>query len=235
MKNLIFRLCLFFVLCLTYLGAADKFDFDFEVNNHGWVGEFADYPVGEEAFYELNWAWTTLPAELPHQEKVLKKGLLLSGNNHSDDLFMFIKKPMTGLKPNTEYEVHFTVLMQNNIAAEQMGVGGSPGESVYFKVGASTMEPEKVDQEGFYHLNVNKGDQAQAGDNALMVGTIGNSLVDGSDPQFLPKEFVNEAPLSVKSDSEGKLWLFVGTDSAFESSTLYYIANITVLLQPKTP
>lgn len=201
------------------------FHFDFSTGNQNWQGDFTDYPIGQETFYELAWGWDNLPTPLDS----LSKGIFLSGNNHSDDLFMFIRRRVDGLKPNTFYDITFQVTIEDNIFPEQFGIGGSPGESVFFKVGASTKEPHKVDIRGFYILNVDKGNQADGGKNAIVVGDLANPLVNPDTPQFEPKVFDNHNnPLRIKTDNKGGLWLFVGTDSGFEGSTLYYIAHISV-------
>ncbi len=232
-----FSLFLLFTVCLIFSSfqveaKSTHFKFDFSVNNQGWQGDFADYPVGQEAFFELAWGWTTLPAALPLNGRILTQGIFLTGNNHSDDLFMFIKRQVKGLKPHTFYDLTFDVLIENDIPPGLIGIGGSPGESVYFKVGASKIEPHKVDINGTYGLNVDKGEQSQGGNNAIVVGNLANSLVNPSNPQFEPKEFTNEGnPLRMKTDSKGRLWLFVGTDSGFEGTSLYYIAHIAVTVQ----
>ena len=64
------------------------FSFDFSNETHGWVGGFADYPQGEEDFFELVFDHRELPENLDPS----RKALFLSGNNHSDDLFMFLKR-----------------------------------------------------------------------------------------------------------------------------------------------
>lgn len=204
------------------------FDFTFNEGPEGWVGDFADYPVGEEEFFELKFAWTFLPKSIPLANQILTKGLFLSGNNHSDDLFMFVKRQIKGLKPNTLYALTYTIALEDDVFPCQTGVGGSPGESVFLKVGASQIEPEKVDVNGFYLLNVDKGFQSESGKNAIVVGDLSNLFVSSDDPQFEPIGYTNVSPLQMTSDDKGRLWLFVGTDSAFESTSSYYIARIQV-------
>ena len=228
LRPFFFLLMISFFSSLFCLECAEKFKFDFSIGNAGWVGDFADYPLGEEAFFDLSWGWANLPAVLQMGNQTLTKGMFLSGNNHSDDLFMFLKRPIEGLKPNTVYQLRFFVTIENNIPPGQFGIGGAPGESVYFKVGASKIEPEKIDVNGMYRLNVDKGEQSQGGKNACVVGNLANPLVDPSNPHIEPKKFTNEKPLKIRSDHKGRLWLFVGTDSGFEGPTLYYIAKICV-------
>lgn len=221
---------LLFLSVITYAEGVEK-RFDFSINNNGWVGEFAEYPVGEEFFFELTWGWTNLPKILSNCGKTLTKGMLLSGNNHSDDLFMFIKRPIDGLRANTSYDLTFHVTIENDVFPGQAGIGGSPGEGVYLKVGGSTIEPDKVDVDGFYRMNVDIGSQSQGGKNAIVVGDMANPLVNPDDPQFEPKKFANCTPLRVRTDCDGRLWVFVGTDSGFEGTTTFYVAKIIVNLQ----
>ena len=207
-----------------------ELNFTFSTGNQKWVGDFADYDVGQEAFFELAWGWSNIPVNLPVEDQ--PKGMFLSGNNHSDSLFMFIKRQIEGLKPHTTYSLTFFVTIQDNIPPGQMGIGGSPGESVTFKVGASKKEPKKVAKCSFYNLNVDKGSQSEGGKNAIAIGSLANPLVNPLDPQYEPKSFVNETPLKVKTDNKGRLWLFVGTNSGFEGSTLYYISHISIMAKP---
>lgn len=214
------------MVSLFQLKADSNFNFNFSKGNEGWVGDFADYPVGQEAFYELNWGWTNLPHPLPNAEK----GMVLSGNNHSDDLMMFIKRQVEGLEPDTEYDVTFDVTIETNVPVGQIGVGGAPGESVFFKVGASALEPLNQVEDNFYRLNIDIGSQGNGGKDGIVIGNLANPAVDVDNITFQPKEMSSPHSLKVKTDENGKLWLLVGTDSGYEATSLYYIANISVQL-----
>lgn len=223
-SRLIRMLMLIPCLCSIPLLAGNAFNYDFSTGHDGWVGDFADYPVGEETFYELKWGWTTLPYRLPGNEK----GIVLSGNNHSDDLMMFIKRQITGLEPNKEYQVSFTVTIESNISSGQTGIGGSPGESVYFKAGASTKEPVKKNESGFYRLNIDIGSQGAEGANGVVIGDLANPSVDPDNPVYMPKEMNTSRSIKTTADEQGKLWVLVGSDSGFEGLSAYYIANIKI-------
>ncbi len=210
-----------FALLFPLVCFAENVDFSFSQDNNQWVGGFCDYPIDQELFYELEWGWANVP-------EMNTKGMFLSGNNHSDDLFMFIKRRITGLKPNTVYDLTFTVDAVLNVPlGHNVGIGGSPGGSVYFKVGAAPIEPQKIRMNNYYFLNVDKGNQSQGGKNAIVVGTLQRTA---STDQFYPKQFKNTAPLSMMTDAEGKLWLFLGTDSGYEGSTTFYITKVSVSL-----
>jgi hypothetical protein len=227
--NLFKCLISFAFLSLANPLSSELIEYNFSTKTHGWTGDFADYPVGEESFYELTWGWAPLPS--PTDD--FTSGLFLSGNNHSDDLFMFVKNKIENLLPDTEYRIVFHATIQNNVPSGLFGVGGSPGESVAVKVGASTEEPNKVEVNGFYKLNVDKGEQMEAGAAAVIVGDLANPSVDSDYPQYAFKEFDNgDSPMIVQTDASGNLWIFFGTDSGFESATTYYIPKITLSINP---
>lgn len=116
-----------------------ELNFDFKTDLEGWQGDFADYPVGEETFYELDVAHSKLPEPLDQNQNTIKQ----VGNNHSDDLFMFLKRKVTGLQPDQQYDVTFAIEFATDAPSNSFGVGGSPGSSVYIKAGATQMEPKK--------------------------------------------------------------------------------------------
>ena len=104
---------------------ASTFTLDFNRGPQGFVGGFADYPPADSAIYELTSDYRTLPPPLESQS-----GLFLSGVNRSDDLFMFLKGPISGLLPGALYMVTVSLEIATNTPAGCLGVGGSPGESV---------------------------------------------------------------------------------------------------------
>ncbi len=206
-------------------------EFTFSNSNHGWVGEFADYPVGGESFFELAWGWENLPVEISTSSTNLTKGFFLTGNNHSDDLFMFAKRQIEGLQPNAFYDLIFSVWIESNVSSGfSVGIGGSPGKSVFFKVGASCEEPKKVLLNDYYLLNVDKGNQASSGKNALVIGDLESPALDPYDSRYCPKQLGHRIPLRAQSDSQGRLWIFLGTDSGFEGTSKFYIAQVNLQL-----
>lgn len=198
--------------------------YDFTTNSEGWEGDFADYPVGEEEAYELEFGHSFLPPPLNASDGALR----LSGMNHSDDVFMFVKKEITDLVPNREYRLNFEVEFASDVADGMSGIGGSPGESVYIKVGATPNEPAKVvDEEGWYRPDIDKGNQAQGGEDMIVIGNFAN----GTDENvYTLKTLSNSSPFGATAGSQGTLWLLVGTDSGYEGKTTIYINRIDVEL-----
>jgi hypothetical protein len=200
--------------------------FDFSTSHQGWIAGFADYRAGEEAFMELDSGHRAVPAPVGPG----RLGHYLAGNNHTDDLFMFIKGRVSGLAAGRTYRVGFTVEIATDVPADCGGVGGSPGQSVFLKAGAAGVEPLAVaDATGFLQMNVDKGVQANPGAAALVLGTIeGTRPCAGGERVWELKSFESGAAISARTDEAGGLWVFTGTDSAFEGLTAIYITRITV-------
>lgn len=218
-------------------GGADAVSrvYDFRDSDHGWSGGFCDLPVGYEPdLYRLEFFHGDRPPETGEG-----KALVLSGRNASDDLFMFVKKQLTredGIQPDTAYRVRVAVTVATDAPAGAMGVGGPPGEAVWFKVGAAAQEPVAVaEEEGphpHYVLSVDKGRQNEDGRDALRIGDA--AKVDNQEFGVYEKKTLDnrDVPLEVTSDGDGALWIFVGTDSGFEGTTTLYYTEIAVELEP---
>lgn len=207
------------------------FTYFFEGDAEGWVAGFADLPVDhDERTFDLVADYRALPDGL-HQIR----GMFMQGHNRSGDLFMYLKRQVDGLQPNTEYAVSVTVDIATNVQAGIGGIGGAPGESVFVKAGASTIEP--VASEGDnrrLRMNIDKGNQSQGGADMVVIGNIAHGEVTGNEHRL---KFLDNTgqPLSVKTDADGRAWLIVGTDSGFEGLTAVYYARIAYTLTGSDP
>ena len=202
--------------------------FDFSLSQHNWVADFTDYPSGtdDSAFYELRFAYTDRPENLGER----KKSMMLSGCNHSDDLFMFMKRKITNLTPNTDYAIVFDVELASNAPKGAVGIGGAPGEGVYLKAGASSTEPRKVIEGDQYSLSIDKGNQSAPGENTVILGDIAVDY-ETKDYTLITRNnaSISNSPFIAKSNSKGELWLIVGTDSGFEGNTTLYYTRINII------
>lgn len=201
---------------------------DFSTGWNGFSAGFADLPANYDPNqYNLIGDIRALPANLGGGV-----ALFLSGENHSDDLWMYAKKKITGLKPNTIYKITMDLEMASNVPAGLVGVGGSPGEGVFVKVGGSTIEPREVtDSLGCLRMNVDKGHQATGGTAAKMVGNIAKN---GNSTDQYARIYRNNrsSTQEVTSSADGSLWVFFGTDSGFEATTSLYYTRLTAILVP---
>lgn len=191
-------------------------------SNAGWEGEATDYGIAQQDLIEFSFSYAPLPAPLD----TTKKALRVSGRNRSDDLFMFVRKQLTGLAPNTDYTLDFDVELASPHPAGSIGIGGSPATSVFLKAGASAAKPEKTLKDDFYTLNVDKGSQSEAGTQAVLLGNLANGK---ETEEYTLIQRSNEGqPLKARTNDKGELWIFVGTDSGFEGDQTLYYSRIKV-------
>lgn len=205
---------------------------DFNEANTDWKSGFADYNPLLEVNYGLEGKYAELPASLGAG----RKGYKLSGSNFSDDLFMFITKKFEGLEPNARYDFQFKVRFGTNAQKNCVGVGGAPGESVWIKAGASKIEPLAVDDgTGFLLMNIDKGNQAVGGSDAIVLGDFANDRECGdSNTDYMQKILRSEpGAFTGVTASDGSIWILLGTDSGFEATTTIYFMNLDVIATKK--
>jgi hypothetical protein len=222
---------------LTAISSSVHLEFDFCDGAQGWEAGFAEYAPEMEDM-QLEAGIRPLPAELG----IEGTGYYLQGMNHSDDLFMFLKRRLgidDGLVPGQEYRIKFTIVFASNAPSGAVGIGGSPGESVFLKAGASTVEPEVYldSATDYYLMNVDKGSGNNAsGEAALVTGNIANGLsadeIDMENPPYVSLKRQHEHEYTVTPSPDGELWLLIGTDSGFEGLTGIYYQRIAVTLNP---
>ncbi|WNJ16131.1 hypothetical protein [Pontibacter sp. G13] len=209
----------------TPTGPEVSLSYDFEASNEGWTGGFSDYPQGEEVAYELSFGHDFLPDEMGIEDR----GMRISGSNRSDDLFMFFKRQVFELEPNTEYEVEFELQIASQYPANAPGIGGSPGSSVYLKAGVVTTEPKAIQGNLGYPamvMNIDKGNQSIDGVDMQILGDIG---IPGDDYVYTLIDRTNlDQRFSFQTDDTGTAWLIIGTDSGYEGSTNIYYNQISV-------
>ena len=233
---------LFIALALVYQNSSainsntrwqniQTYKFNFTENDPFFVS-YADYPTGEEEFFELNsQAQSRLPSEIISSQRSLK----ISGNNHSDDLFMYAYKKLTHLKPNTHYQVSFSLEFASNAPKDTFGAGGSPGESVYMKIGVVSQKPTRyLDSSNYYRMSLYKGNQAQDGKDMILIGDVS---VDSEGALYRLKTLPNQPNTEMlekinnyqfTSTKNGEGWLIFGTDSGYESKSTLFYTNLVV-------
>lgn len=203
---------------------SERLRFDFENGAQGWQAGFSDYDTELAAGFDLQSGVRAIPESN-------NSGFYLAGTNQSDDLFMFIKSRFRGLQQSTRYVASVTLDIVSNAGAGCAGIGGSPGESVYLKFGFAESEP----QQAGYDLNVAKGNQSNGGTNANVLGNIAvNDLnCDGTSLGNKTVTTTRQTELEFTTDADGRIWLFIGTDSGFEGRTELYFDEIELTVAPK--
>lgn len=194
-------------------------DFD---TSRGWRGGQSDYSTQTAPTGVVFEEGADLPAPFNGS------GLYSAGTNRSDDLFLYATKRVVGLEPDSRYRLDFELRILTDVASGCIGVGGSPGESVTVKAGASTIEPLTVQSGDDFGMNIDKGNQTQSGADALAIGNLANSRTDCADGPFEEKILSSTNPLTVETDADGALWILFGIDSGFEAGSELYYVDATV-------
>jgi hypothetical protein len=211
--------------CDIEYGTLPEHYYDFRHGNQQWQAGFSDYPSDNADIYQLESGMRDLPTGFSG------KGFYLAGMNRSDDLFMYIKKQITGLQPSTRYQLSVSVRFLTNAGADCVGIGGAPGEAVYLKFGYATTEPKQAG----YYLNADKGNQSQDGSQARVIGNIAASGINCDGQQFASKTVSGSGntPLQFTSNADGSIWVFIGTDSGFEGLTRLYYQELELRILPR--
>ena len=206
-------------------GAYAEFVYTFERDAEGWTVAFADLPVDYDAsIFELESGHRPLPGGLEGG------GIYVSGHNRSDDLFMFLKKQVGGLIPQAAYAASVSIDLATSVPAGLVGIGGSPGSSVFVKAGVSTLEPDTFeDAQGYLRMNIDKGNQSTGGQAMAVLGNVAHPEVEDRGYRIKTLDGPDLA-VSAVADDEGRAWLVVGTDSGFEGLTALYYARIAFTL-----
>jgi hypothetical protein len=189
-------------------------------------GSDADYTVATAPPDTIS-GTAALPAPFQGQ------GWRLSGTNRSDDLFIYAKCRLTGLKPQQNYRVGFVVEFLTAAPSGCVGVGGAPGEGVTVHAGATAQEPlTQLKGDGYFRVNLDRGNQTVGGSQSQALGHIGNAVSTCAQKQFATKTLEPAALLQTQADAQGGIWLHVGIDSGFEAYSEVYLRTVSVNFTP---
>lgn len=203
----------------------DALMFDFRDGDPSWSAGFADVPVANDSDVAFVSDHRPLPAPLHGN------GLYQSGTNVSDDLCMWFARAVPGFEPGAEYALSFAVGIASDAGA---GCDVGIAASTYVKVGASGHAPSRTEELGWWRMNVDKGTASGDGAQALTVGDIRNALpgcpaVDA--PWGERRLSSGGREIRVRAASDGTIWLFVLTDSAWEAAYRVYFTYLQVELR----
>ncbi|QNL48409.1 hypothetical protein H8S90_16630 [Olivibacter sp. SDN3] len=197
---------------------------EFSEGEDGWIADFAEYNGDNVEIYELEEGITNLPEPLDTDQQAYR----ISGVNRSDDLFMYLKRQVTDLKPLTTYRITFTVEFASNARSGGVGVGGAPGESVGMGVGASFEEPvSEPNDNNFYEMNIGKINQCCTdGEDMVVIGDVANGT-----EEYVYTMLSNTGEFVAQTDDAGSIWVIVGTDSGFEGETALYYTSVEAVFK----
>lgn len=213
-----------------------KYDYSLSSASALSAAIFADYNAATEA-EGLVGELAILPAEVSAGGDV--KAWKFTTNNHADDVYCGLKSLVSfgdfdSAFKGAKVHLSFDVTLASNSGYNCIGVGGSPGESVFFKVGATPAEPLTTQQDSDYWsmgTSVDKGNQGRGGPNGRVAGSLNNGVEGSCDSSSPFKAFgvsYADAIDDVRLDEAGGTWALWGADSGYEGVTTYYILQVQV-------
>ena len=103
---------------IDYASDTDYY-YDFRQGSQQWQAGFSDYSSDNADIYQLDSGLRPLPTGFSGT------GYYLQGMNRSDDLFMYLKRQISGLQPTTSYQLAVSVRLRTDAGANCVGVGGA--------------------------------------------------------------------------------------------------------------
>ena len=135
-------------------------------------------------------------------------------------------KEISGLTAGEWYTFRVSFALATNVESGMIGVGGSPGTSVYVKGGVVSVKPEcSVNEQNQYRMNIDKGNQGVGGGDMLLLGNLEKAEVRAPG-EYEWKTFA--FTVRAKANAQGCVYLIVGTDSGFEAVSAYYLDDFSV-------
>lgn len=190
---------------------------DFTKGTDGWEADASDFTS------------ETAPSEFLKEPR--QRGFYFSAHNRSDDVFLFLRRRLE-VAPNRPYRVSYSVTFASPEGSGCPGAGGSPGESVFMKLGLTATKPVVQQQDGYFGLSADKGQQSEAGKESVILGNVANGGPCTEPKQFLSITRKGAYPHIVRSNAAGELWAFVGTDSGYEGLNMLYYERVELTLTP---
>jgi hypothetical protein len=187
----------------------------FKNDAEGWEAQFAEYEPGLEDSLKLSFNHTTfMVSESVGQVSAVKQ----SGYATNSDLFMYIKRQISGFKPNTTYDVFFSLELYAQLNEDFNGDLDDPDNGSFLKVGILKNEPDTMVVNDIENLgkkqvitNFEKGEDKITGPNMAYLGKIEHT--DRNESPLLLIATSEGYSLLGTADDEGKMWVMVGVDT----------------------
>ncbi len=199
--------------------------YTFDDGLQGWEAGVSDFPLGFEDSVMFESGTDSLP-------EVSEMAFRLAGNDVNQDLFMFITQKLGPVDPETSYNLVFTfnILVQN---LEQVQGSGSD-IFIFPKVGATIVKPQvfitsDTTQLGYLGtaFSIDKGNGSFDGADMIAMGALQLPIAPGS---TTTPNLITNGPnvFRATTDSNGDLWITVGTDSESGIKHAVYLDNLEV-------
>jgi hypothetical protein len=208
--------------------------YDFESDDEGWNAGISDIPSGELDNYFLDAEHVT---DVPFDSN---GALKVAASNPNNVFFLYVSKEITGLEPNTNYNVSFDIDFAANVTVDTTGVdttgvsGDTTGvigdtidvdlvnlnDSIIIKAGAVAEEPAtEPDDLDFLRLIFDKGKVGIDGSDMIVIGRYSGNTSLGD---YMKQTASNEDAFLATTNEDGELWLVVGAESTGKEVELYF-------------
>lgn len=189
----------------------------FQTTTENWAGNFSEYGKAEtDTSLDISLGRTWLPVALDST----KYGFRIQGRKKGSNLFLFLKKKVTGLMPGRNYKIVFDI----DLGTAYGDSTNASSKLIYLKAGASPNEPVKKLANSIYTVSIDKGQPAKDGTEMVILGTVSNAI--NKNTYVLVRRFNDDNPVIVKPDANGVIWLCVGVDTGYEGMTILYYDRI---------
>lgn len=193
--------------------------YDFENSSYDWSGAAADYSAKDSVNVRFDFVYTVAPDNIAP----IRHSLKLSGTNPGDGyLTMFIKKEITGLRPETNYTLAFDI----ELACD---TDSTASQAIVLKAGASITEPRAIEKNQRVSLNIDNGAYGQNGADMIVIDTVDVTaaadeygIVQSGDA---PSKYVY---VNARSDAAGSLWVVIATESSAVGRSIVYYSKVAI-------
>lgn len=199
------------------------FSYNFDDHMEGWVSGFSginDHYLSMG--YDINYSHGDYA-----YMNILNKGIYLAGNHLESDVFMYTTKRFSetdGLKSLTHYKIDLDF---DALSTMITTLTDTTENQIYVKAGVLDRLPEPdltlntLNQ--VYQVTSGQGPHTDGTD----LLTLGNLAIQpNKDKIYGQKSF--QKSFYAKTNSNGELWVIIGTDASSQSSSSIYFDNITV-------
>lgn len=200
----------------------------FTESQSGWQLNVVDYDTltGRDSL-KLNSQIASFPSPLPTSGKAL----MVRSNNYGPSLFTFLTKKITGLQPGQTYAFHLEADLITRYPKNDSAIFVvSPESTLFLKAAVTNNQPQVKLNGAKVGLNLDKGTFGQPGNDFMLISESSFP----TDTVYTIKQFKNtDDSFILTPDSEGNVWVCIGTETAFKGQTQVYYDQIKINIQAR--
>lgn len=195
--------------------------FNFDQGPLDWEGGFSGFAEDARDTLELGFNFDRAPQNFLLSDSLPR----LSGDNPHENLFLFVKRKITGLDSNKVYKVDFDI----EFLAQNLGYGSDTITSQILgimKAGAMTEEPVLQVNNGMVETAFDKGNGLEPGEDLQIIGGIPLPFFQVASE--LTRGTTEGINIEAATNSSGEMWVTVGVESDVYVHQAYYLYRINL-------